>query len=78
MGTNAKVMMQFDGDRRIRRVERLHGHRPPVPVTWECPRGSRQRRALTTYFGGRTGAGGLPATAHGPDPRAERDTHSRR
>ena len=69
MGTNAKVLMQFD--RRPRAYGDWSGYMysdDPFLGTWESTLGQPGRESiLTTYFGGRSGAAGLaPAGAHAP------------
>jgi monoamine oxidase len=74
MGTNAKVLMQFDN--------RPHdygdwsgyiGSDDPFLLTWESTLGEPGRSSIvTTYFGGRSGAGGLIADeAHAPTVKRE-------
>ncbi len=74
MGTNAKLLMQFE--RRPRDYGGWNGYMysdDPYLVTWESTLGEPGRGSiLTTYFGGRSGAGGLLADrAHGPALSAE-------
>jgi monoamine oxidase len=68
MGTNAKVLMQFD--RRPQDYGGWNGYMysdDPFLVTWESTLGAPGRSSiLTTYFGGRSGDGGLLA----PEPHA--------
>jgi monoamine oxidase len=69
MGTNAKLLMQFD--RRPRRYGDWSGYLTsdsPYLLTWESTLGQPGRSSIvTTFFGGRSGAGGLPAAgAHAP------------
>ncbi len=69
MGTNAKVMLQFD--RRPREYGDWNGYMgsdDPFLLTWESTLGEPgQTSIVTTFFGGRSGAGGLVAdAAHGP------------
>ena len=68
MGTNAKLLMQFD--RRPQRYGSWNGYLTsdsPYLLTWESTLGQPGRSSvLTTYFGGRSGAAGLPAL----DPHA--------
>ena len=63
MGTNAKVLMQFE--RRPQDYGRWNGYMisdAPFLYTWESTLGERGRGSIiTTYFGGRSGAAGLPA-----------------
>jgi monoamine oxidase len=75
MGTNAKVLMQFE--RRPQAYGDWNGYMigdDPFLYTWESTLGEPGRRSiLTTYFGGRSGAGGLPASsAHAPTTKRER------
>ena len=69
MGTNAKVLMQFD------RRPQAYGHwtgyaysDDPFLATWESTLGEPGRSSIiTTYFGGRSGAGRLiAAEPHAP------------
>ena len=68
MGTNAKVLMQFD--LRPQEYGGWNGYMysdDPFLATWESTLGVPGRASiLTTYFGGRSGAGGLIA----PEPHA--------
>ncbi len=69
MGTNAKVLMQFE--RRPQDYGRWNGYMysdDPFLLTWESTLGEPGRSSiLTTYFGGRSGAAGLVASgAHAP------------
>jgi monoamine oxidase len=69
MGTNAKVLMQFD--RRPRDYGDWSGYMysdDPFLLTWESTLGEPGPTSIvTTYFGGRSGAGGLAADeAHAP------------
>ncbi len=63
MGTNAKVLMQFDG--RPQDYGDWNGYMisdAPFLYTWESTLGEPGRRSIvTTYFGGRSGAAGLRA-----------------
>ena len=74
MGTNAKVLMQFD--RRPRDYGGWNGYMyndDPFLATWESTLGEPGRQSIiTTYFGGRSGAGGLIADrAHAPTVERE-------
>jgi monoamine oxidase len=74
MGTNAKVLMQFD--RRPRHYGRWNGYLTsdaPFLLTWESTLGQPGRSSVvTTYFGGRSGAAGLIADgAHAPTAERE-------
>jgi monoamine oxidase len=74
MGTNAKVLMQFD--RRPQRFGRWDGYMysdDPFLVTWESTLGEPGRSSImTTYFGGRSGGRGLIADeAHAPTLKRE-------
>jgi monoamine oxidase len=74
MGTNAKVLMQFE--RRPQAYGDWNGYLisdDPVLYTWESSLGAPgQGSIITTYFGGRSGAGGLPAReAHAPTSKRE-------
>jgi monoamine oxidase len=64
MGTNAKVLMQFD--RRPRRYGNWNGYLAsddPFLLTWESTlRQPGRASIITTYFGGRSGAAGLSAS----------------
>ena len=76
MGTNAKVLMQFE--RRPQAYGRWNGYMisdDPFLYTWESSLGEPGRGSIiTTYFGGRSGAGGLAASgAHAPTTRRERE-----
>ena len=69
MGTNAKLLMQFD--RRPRRYGDWSGYLTsdsPYLLTWESTLGQPGRSSIiTTFFGGRSGAAGLAASgAHAP------------
>ena len=69
MGTNAKVLMQFDG--RPHAYGGWNGYAygdDPYLATWESTLGEPGASSIvTTYFGGRSGAGGLIAAgAHAP------------
>ena len=69
MGTNAKLLMQFD--RRPRRYGYWNGYLTsdsPYLLTWESTLGQPGRSSIvTTLFGGRSGAAGLPAAVpHAP------------
>jgi monoamine oxidase len=73
MGTNAKVLMQLEEP--PQRYGRWNGDMvgdDPYLFTWDSTLRQRGRGSIiTTFLGGRSGAGGLPATrAHGPSPRA--------
>ena len=63
MGTNAKVLMQFE--RRPQDYGDWNGYLisdAPFLYTWESTLGEPGRSSIvTTYFGGRSGAAGLPA-----------------
>ncbi len=74
MGTNAKVAMQFE--RRPQDYGGWNGYMysdDPVLLTWESTLGEPGTQSIvTTYFGGRSGAGGLIADgAHAPTTEAE-------
>ena len=74
MGTNAKLMMQFE--RRPQAYGDWNGYMvsdDPFLHTWESTLGDPGRRSiLTTYFGGRSGARGLIARrAHAPSEARE-------
>lgn len=74
MGTNAKVAMQFE--RRPQAYGGWNGYMyndDPMLLTWESTLGERGGQSIvTTYFGGRSGAGGLIADgAHAPTAAAE-------
>lgn len=75
MGTNAKVLMQFE------RPPQAYGHwngyaigDDPFLLTWESTLGEPGRGSIvTTYYGGRSGAGGLLAPApHAATVRRQR------
>ena len=81
MGTNAKVLMQFE--QRPQAYGEWNGYLvsdAPFLYTWESTLGEPGRRSIvTTYFGGRSGAAGLPAREpHGPTLEREvrRNLHS--
>lgn len=74
MGTNAKLLMQFD--RRPHDYGSWDGYMysdDPYLTTWESTLGAPGRSSIvTTYFGGRSGAAGLIATeAHAPTRKRE-------
>jgi monoamine oxidase len=74
MGTNAKVLMQFD--RRPHDYGDWNGYLgsdDPFLLTWESTLGEPGRSSIvTTYFGGRSGAAGLIADeAHAPTLKRE-------
>ncbi len=73
MGTNAKVLMQFD--RRPPSYGNWNGYLTaddPALFTWDSTLRQRGRSSIVTSFlGGRSGAAGLPAlAAHAQTPRA--------
>jgi monoamine oxidase len=75
MGTNAKVLMQFD--QRPQHYGRWNGYGggdAPFLQTWESTLGELGRGSvITTFFGGRSGAAGLAARdAHAPTLAIER------
>ena len=81
MGTNAKVLMQFE--RRPQAYGDWNGYLvsdAPFLYTWESTLGEPGRRSIvTTYFGGRSGAAGLRAREpHAPTLEREvrRNLHS--
>jgi monoamine oxidase len=76
MGTNAKVLMQFD--RHSQAYGDWNGYLiadDPFLYTWKSTLGQPGRGSIiTTYFGGRSGAGGLLARqAHAPTVKRERE-----
>jgi monoamine oxidase len=76
MGTNAKLLMQFND--RPRRYGNWSGYLTsdsPYLLTWESTLGQPGRSSIvTTFFGGRSGAAGLPAAgAHAPTVPREID-----
>ena len=75
MGTNAKVLMQLEN--RTQAYGDWNGYLisdDPFLYTWDSTLGEAGRGAIiTTYFGGRSGAGGLLAPQpHAPTTRRER------
>ena len=79
MGTNAKVLTQFD--RRPRDYGGWNGYMyndDPFLATWESTLGEPGRQSIiTTYFGGRSGAGGLSPTKPTRRRSARAEAHLR-